>query len=271
LIIVLLSAAFMAVIVFSGDTDTANRVIAIGIFIPLATSSVVFASALYKALFADQIARKRWGRINEDLHNMGFRDALPHEVEETLGLPVNLMSPSTLALQRGGGIDHVTIGEIGGRQVRCLNVRIRGAAWLDVPAAALRIDASVASTVIRPSRFPLPPRTGMTRVMFEAEQFNRSIGVFSDDPFFASALVDARMMEWLRMHLHGAVIELADRWAVAWGVRDRFHDRKPLEMFDLLVRFGEQIPRVVPSFFPEADISTFWLHRGRQLRSGSSG
>lgn len=270
LIIVLLSAAFMAGLVFSGDIDTANRVIAIGIFIPLMASSVVFASALYRALFADQIARKRWGGINEELYGMGFRDALPREVEETLGLPVNLMSPSMLALQRGGGIDHVTIGEIGGRQVRCLNVRIRGAAWFDVPAAALRVDASLPSTLIRPSRSPLPPRPDMKRATFEHELFNRSVGVFSVDPFFASALVDSRMMEWLLGHLDGAVIELADRWVLAWGVRHRFRDRRPLEMFDLLVRFGEQVPRVVPSFFPEKDFLTLWLHRGRNRTRSSA-
>jgi ABC-type sugar transport system permease subunit len=71
LIIVLLSAAFMAGLVFSGDIDTANRVIAIGIFIPLMASSVVFASALFRALFADRIARKRWEGINQELYGMG--------------------------------------------------------------------------------------------------------------------------------------------------------------------------------------------------------
>lgn len=263
LILVLLSAVFMSGLAFSHETDTTNRVIAIGIFIPLAVSTVVFAIALYRALFAQRIARKRWNRINGELYGMGFRDAGAREVDETLGFPVNLLAPDTLALQRGGGIDHVTVGEIGGREVRCFNVRIRGSAWLDVPAAALRVDARLASTVIRPSRSPLPPRLDMKRATFEHEPFNRSVGVFSVDLFFASALVDARMMEWLLAHLDGAVIELADRWVVAWGIRHRFRDRRPLEMLDVLVRFGEQVPRVVPAFFPEDDFLTFWRHRRR--------
>lgn len=269
LIFVLLNAVFMGSVAFSHDIDNTNRFIAIGIFIPLVAGTVAFAVALYRAMFAQRIARKRWKLINSDLYRMGFRDAGPHEVRETLGLPVNLLAPPTLALQRGGGIDHVTVGEIGGREVRCFNVRIRGSAWLDVPAAALRIDASFASTVIRPSRSPVSPRTDMKRAVFEHEPFNRSVGVFSVNSFFASALVDARMMEWLLAHLEGAVIELADRWVVAWGFRGRFRDRRPLEMLDLLVRFGEQVPRVVPSFFPEDDFVTFWLHRRRmtEIRS----
>jgi len=38
---------------------------------------------------------------------------------------------------------------------------------------------------------------------------------------------------------------------------------------DLLIRFSEQVPRVVPSFFPDNDFFTFWMHRGRmtEIRS----
>jgi len=262
LLFLLLNTVFIGPIALSPDTDSANRVVALFIFIPLLFASVMFAFGLHRALFAERLAGRRWIRINRELHEMGFRDAMANESDHTLGLPVNLLAPPTLALQRGGGIDHVTVGQVEGHEVRCFNVRIRGSGWMDVPAAALRVEASFAATVIRPFKSPLPPRPDMKRARFEHERFNRSVAVFSVDPFFASAMVDARMMEWLLTEPCRITIELADRWVVAWCLPRRGLEG-PRELIDILIRFDERIPRAVPSLFPERHAQLEWKHRIR--------
>ena len=203
LVIVSMSAAFMGFVAFSPGTDESNRLLALFILTPLLVAVFAFLVALYRAVFAKQISRRRWARAGRRLASSGFRDATASEVQDTLGLPVQLLAPPILALQRGGGIDHVMVGSVGDRQVRCFNVRIRGGGWMDVPAVALRLDASFASTLIRPQRVPIRPRPDMKRAWFEHERFNRSLAVFSVDPFFANALVDPRMMDWLRQTCTG--------------------------------------------------------------------
>ena len=270
LVFVLPSAVLMGYGAFFAEADTWSRLTAFGLFILLAGGSLVLLTMVYKAAFAQRIARRRWRRIGAELTDLGFRLALPHEVEETLGIPVSVLAPPVLAVTRGGGVDHVIVGRVGGRDLRCFNVRLRGSSWLDVPAAALRADASFPRTSIRPVRSSLPSLLDMDRVRYEHGGFNRSVGVFSIDAYFASALVDARMMEWLLANLEGAVVELADRWIVIWGIRRRFRGRRPLELLDLLVAFAHQMPRVVPSLFPEDDFYTFWVHRRRRARGVSA-
>jgi hypothetical protein len=255
-----LSAAFMGFGAFSAGTDRTNRLIAFGIFIPLMLSAVAFAGGLYRAIFARQIARRRWARLNRELYSLGFQDATADEVEDTLGLPVQLLAPYTLARQRGGGIDHVTVGEVDDREIRSFNVRIRGGGWIDVPAVAIRIEASLAPTVIRPFRAPIPPRPDMRRAWFEHEQFNRSVAVFSVDPFFANAIVDPRMMDWLRSNLRKTTIELSDHWVVAWNLPHRTFGRGPQELIQFLAGFADRVPRAIPSLFPKRPGQVRWQH-----------
>jgi hypothetical protein len=263
LVFVGLNALFMGAVAVSGDVDRTNRFIAIGIFIPLVLATTMFAAGLYQALFAKRISKRRWTRVNRELHAMGFRNATASETYDTIGLPVQLLAPHTLALQRGGGIDHVTIGQLHGHEIRSFNVRIRGGGWTDVPAVALRVAASLAPTVIRPFRGSIPPRPDMKRAWFEHERFNRSIAVFSADPFFANALVDPRMMEWLHTNLRRTTIELADHWAVVWNMPLRGFGRGPRELIEFLVGFDDRIPRAVPSLFPERHDQVRWRHQER--------
>jgi len=260
LVVVSMSAVFMGFVAFSPETDRSNRLLALFIMTPLLVASFAFVVALYRAVFAKQISRRRWARAGRHLAASGFRDATPSEIQDTLGLPVQLLAPYTLALQRGGGIDHVMVGSVGDQQVRCFNVRIRGGGWMDVPAVALRLDAAFASTLIRPQRVPIRPRPDMKRAWFEHERFNRSLAVFSVDPFFANALVDPRMMDWLRTNLHRTTIELAGRWVLAWNMpRGRFR-RGPLELMDVVSGFAERVPRAVPSLFPRRSDTLRWRH-----------
>ena len=259
--VVFLCAVFMGFVAFSPGTDNGNRLIAFFIFTSLAAASFAFARALFRAVFAKRIARRLWARVNRDLYTMGFRDATAAEVRDTLGLPVQLLAPYTLALQRGGGIDHETVGRRGEREIRCFNVRIRGGGWMDVPAVAVRVEAAFASTLITPWRIPIRPRPDMKRAWFEHGLFNRSLAVFSTDPFFANALVDPRMMDWLRENLHRTTIELAGEWVLAWNMPRGRHRREPKELIDVVMAFTEQIPRALPSLFPRDGVTLRWRHR----------
>jgi hypothetical protein len=222
---------------------------------------IALASGLFRALFGYRIAQRRWNRINSHLFEIGFREADPSEVKQTLGLPVQLLAPRTLDLKRGGGIDHLTIGMIEGREVRSFNVRIRGGGWLDIPALAVRVATSFPPTMIRRRiRGLAVPMRSMKGIRYEHERFNRSVAVYSSDPYFASALADARMMEWLRTRLGKTQIELSDRWVVMWCVPWRGHVADPRRLVNTLLSFEDRIPRAVPSLFPERQGEFAWQH-----------
>lgn len=257
---VLLNALLMLGAVFSPDVDAENRAIALFLVLGLSMGAFALGVGFYRSLFATRVTKQRWMRFNEQLHLQGFREATRAETKQTEALPIHLLAPTTLGQQRGGGIDHVTIGHVSGREVRCFNVRIRGGGWVDVAAVAIRVPAYFAPTVIHPFRSPIPPRPNMKRVRFEHEGFNRTMSVFSVDPFFATAMVDARMMEWLKANLRGACVELADGWVAAWSMPTWQHrDRgNPRTLVDLLGRFDQRIPRAVPSFFPERHERLMW-------------
>jgi hypothetical protein len=259
LIFVGLAALFMGAVAISPETDTSNRIIACIIFLSLSASTVQFVFGFRRAALGSWLTNRRWRHLGDALRSMGFRDAKASEIDETVRLPVHVLLPSVLAVQRGGGIDHVTIGSLGGQEVRAFNVRIRGGGWYDVPAVALFLPASLAPTLVRPVKnIKIPPRPGMRSVRFESEQFNRSVGVFSSDPFFASAMIDARMMEWLMEASPRAVIELSDRWAVAWALPKTGRHLSPVDLIAILKEFDRHIPRAVPSLFPRSETRLLW-------------
>ena len=252
------NAAFMGGIAASPETDTTNRVIAIGIFVPLLAWVVALTFGLRRALFGRWLTGRRWRRIDAQLLGLGFREATPFEVDHTSRLPAHILAPAILGPQRGGGIDHVRIGHIEGREVRCFNARVRGGAWADVPVVAVRADGSFAPTVIWRTRFADPPRPGMQKMRFELEAFNRSVSVFSTDRYFANAMIDARMMEWLLAISQGPTIELSDRWVIAWTLGRRKRTMRPVDLLAVLRDFDERIPRVIPSLFPREDGDVLW-------------
>jgi len=137
--------------------------------------AVVFGLATYKTLTGRLFAGHRWARIDRQLLTAGFRHATQREVEHTTGIPVLMLSPKVLGIDRGGGLDHVTVRSVGAREVRAFRARIRGAGrWIDVPTVAVRVPAHLARTIIRPARRGLRPPINMKRVFFELESFNRS-------------------------------------------------------------------------------------------------
>jgi hypothetical protein len=230
--------------------------------IPLTMAAVVLASATYKMATGRLFAGAWWDRVDEDMRHRGFRMATATERTDTSGIPVQLLSPTVLRTDRGGSIDHVMVGEVYGHACRSFRARIRGGRhWHDVPAVAVRVSAGLAPTMIRPGGRGVGPNRKARRLLFELGSFNRSIEVHSTDPFVASALVDARMMEWLRQHLHRTAIEVSGGWAVAWSTSLRGPTRTPSDLLDLLLWFDEKIPRVIPSLFPRPASESRWVHR----------
>jgi hypothetical protein len=96
----------------------------------------------------------------------------------------------------------------------------------------------------------LADAVGMDDLRFESERFNEAFNVKSNDPRFATAFVDARMIEWLLAHGRGCAFEVAgDRILVA-------HRRMDVEAIPTLLgtvaAFVAQIPRVVASLYPKS-------------------
>jgi hypothetical protein len=265
LLVVLSSAAFMGGAFLSPGSKTSDRLIALFILVPLVVWAGLLTLGLRRALFGDTLTRRRWRRFEPDLRKRGLRDATAAEIVQTSRLPVHVLLPPVVAERRGGGIDHVLVGEIANQDIRCFNVRLRGGMWADTPVVAARMAASFAPCMIyRIKGFATPPRPNMKRVRFESGTFNRKIAVYSEDPFFASAMIDARMMEWLGAELRGTVVELSDRWAVAWALPRAGRRLRPQDLIDTLAQFDEHIPRAVPSLFPIRGQMLLWRTRRRE-------
>jgi hypothetical protein len=94
---------------------------------------------------------------------------------------------------------------------------------------------------------------GVEDIDFESEEFNRTYRVSSEDPEFARALVDARMMAWLLDEAKHSGFELLGSTALVYYFL--FSDPNDLEWFlDRAIGFRDHVPRVVwrPSASPEA-------------------
>jgi hypothetical protein len=239
-------------------------------FTPLVMATIALGLATYKTCTGRLFAGNRWNSIDQELAHGGFRPATTAEVDETLRLHVQLLAPNVLAVDRGGGIDHVSIGSVADRQVRCFRAKLRGGRrWIDETVVAVRVPASFKPTMIRSTSRGVGPRRNMKRVRFEHERFNRSIEVSSVDRYFATALVDPRMMEWLRGNLARTTIELADGWVVAWSTSLQGPPRSPSELIELLMEFNARMPRAVPSLFPRSAATTFWRQRKKHASLSS--
>jgi hypothetical protein len=231
-----------------------------GMFIQLTVGAVTLILATYKAFTGRLFATSWWKELDEELVRRGFHRATPAEQMHTARIHVQLTSPNVVRMDKGGSIDHVMVGRIDGFEVRAFRVRLRGGLhWIDAPAVAVRLPAAFAPATIRRVRRGLRP-VGMKRSFFELGSFNRTVDVRSADPYFASALIDPRMIAWLNENLRRSVIEVADGWAVAWSTSLLGAMRSPQDLLDLLVRFNVRIPRFVPSLFPPSTSDTTWVH-----------
>ena len=120
-----------------------------------------------------------------------------------------------------------------------------------------RFDCVLAPLDARCPRLTISEENVLTRLAdaltfrdleFESADFNRRFNVTGDDPHFATALCDARMMDWLLHHGDGYSFEVIGDRLLCWCRRLR-----PPAIVDLLgtaKAFRAQIPDVVRSLYP---------------------
>jgi hypothetical protein len=88
---------------------------------------------------------------------------------------------------------------------------------------------------------------GRRDVDFELESFNRAFQVRSDDPRFAHALVDARMIEWLQALPPDTGFEISDGTLLCRTPRRP--DRDVTWALETMADFLERVPPVIDSLF----------------------
>ena len=85
---------------------------------------------------------------------------------------------------------------------------------------------------------------------FESEAFNRMFNVKAADPVFATAILDARMMDWLMGHGTGHRFAIEGRHVLV--VHDRVEVTELTALMATTAAFVAQIPRVVSSMYPKS-------------------
>ncbi len=94
----------------------------------------------------------------------------------------------------------------------------------------------------------LADHIGLRDVEFESDGFNRAFNVKCKDRRFANDLIDARMMTWLLSADDAFRFEVCGTWLLCFSKR-----RPPTDLIPLLgtlMRFREQVPRVVYDLYP---------------------
>ncbi len=122
---------------------------------------------------------------------------------------------------------------------RRANTAYRSIVLFDLPIDAPSTSIRRANILTRAA-----DAAGVQDIDFESEEFNREYRVASEDPKFARALVDARMMRWLLDEAKHSVFELRGSRVVLFYLL--FSDPGDLGwLLDVAVGFRDRIPRVV--------------------------
>jgi hypothetical protein len=122
------------------------------------------------------------------------------------------------------------------RRLSCVLVAIPGG-W---PAMVIRPESRVTR---------LADHLALPGIEFEWEEFNLAYDVRCEDRRFASAVVDARMMQWLLTLGHGWGFEVHGRWIL--GYRDQVQPWELAGVLATLVAFIGRIPNAARSLYPE--------------------
>jgi len=92
-------------------------------------------------------------------------------------------------------------------------------------------------------------------VDLESERFNRAFEVRASDRAFASAMLDARMMEWLLLEPPGVGFEIAAGRLMVFGPRDRASLDDLAEGLRRFDAFLDRVPPVLSSLFPAQGVA----------------
>ncbi len=99
-------------------------------------------------------------------------------------------------------------------------------------------------------------------IEFELESFNRAFEVRSDDPRFAHALVDGRMMSWLEGLPPDTGFEISDGTLLCRTPRRPDHD--VTGALETMETFLDRVPPVMGSLFGEPDPAKIGKEDGRE-------
>jgi hypothetical protein len=222
----------------TGDRRLAREILATG----LVVGFVVVLVAMRK--------RPRRDAMRDEARRLGLEWS-PTDPFDLLDTPFALFRWSRAAAAE---FDNVLRGSWHGLEARVFDYAYARGEQRErrLSCALVAIPGGWPSTVIRPegATTTLADHVGMPDVEFESEAFNRAFDVRSDDPRFASAALDARMMDWLLERGNGWGFEIRGRWIL--GYRDQV---QPWEIGDVLATlegFLGRIPRAVRSLYPEA-------------------
>lgn len=114
-------------------------------------------------------------------------------------------------------------------------------AWFDADCPHLTLSTEGLLT-------RLADKLGFRDIEFESEEFNRAWQVSSEDRRFASAFVDARMMEWLLEE--GNICSYEVLGPILMCAMGRLKPEEFENLLEVLRRFRSRVPEVVGSLYP---------------------
>jgi Protein of unknown function (DUF3137) len=94
------------------------------------------------------------------------------------------------------------------------------------------------------------------QVDLESERFNRAFEVRATDRAYATALLDARMMEWLLLQPSGVGFEVASGRLMVFGPRERASLDDVAAILRRSDAFLDRVPSVIVSLYPNAGAGT---------------
>ena len=216
---------------------------------------VVFGVLLVAvAYYASQ---RRVERV-ERLRRLALAEGLDFATEDpfdTVGQPFSL-------LQEGDGrvAENVIWGFWQGLEVRAFDYSyyeessdIEGGssrAYSHFDCVIALIDASCPQLRISPESVltRIAAALSFEDIAFESEEFDRAFHVQGRDRRFATALCDARMMDWLLGNAQGYSFEVSGDRMLCWARQG--HAEAKLSMLATAKTFHDRIPPVVASLYP---------------------
>jgi hypothetical protein len=212
----------------------------------------VVAAAL--AYYAHQRRLERQHTLRRLALNEGL-DFTTDDPFDTLGQPFSLLQEGD-----GRGVENVLWGFWHGLEIRAFDY------WYYEESSGAnggssrsysRFNCVIALVEASCPQLRIAPESVLTRIAaalsfddiaFESEEFNRAFHVQGRDRRFATALVDARMMEWLLRKAQGYCFEVTGDRFLCWT-----RQVEPAAVLDLLATaktFHDRIPAVVSSLYP---------------------
>ncbi len=210
-------------------------------------AGVIIGFIVAVAWFRD---RPRAGAMQAEARRLGLR----YSEKDTFGLLDEHFLLFRRTRRSYGEVDNVLFGTWHGFEVRVFDYEymISENNWRKLSAAVIAIPGGWPTLAVRPETLVTAAgdQLALPGIEFESEMFNRAFDVRSDDAAFASALIDARMMEWLLEHAPRPGFEISGGWIL--GYRDQVQPWQLDSVLAMLESFVDRIPRAVRSLYPEA-------------------